>query len=250
VPAHADTPVPAARKVAIQRLVEVAVGDLEARLSERVLARCAAADNAVKRCACMSAAHAPAGVPPSDATAPRVCRLSKRLSAELGGAHSMITAAMHDQSAATEALRADLATRIQDDSAAALATHEELRATLQALQSELGRVRPRLARLRAIHHQSAQCATCITTRCSATRALVRARMQGCFCAFAAPAVACAWLRVLTCASRSAAHAHLCAQRLGSTAQAGRSAAGRAFVPARPHSLAARWRVCGLWRRHA
>ena len=41
------------RKVAIQRLVEVAIGDLEARLLERVLERCATADDAVKRCAYM-----------------------------------------------------------------------------------------------------------------------------------------------------------------------------------------------------
>lgn len=40
---------PQSRKVAIQRLLEVAIGDLEGRLVERVLERCAAADDAVKR---------------------------------------------------------------------------------------------------------------------------------------------------------------------------------------------------------
>lgn len=56
---HRDTgtAVAQSRKVAIQSLVEVAIGDLETRLLERVLARCAAADDAVKRYACATCPH-------------------------------------------------------------------------------------------------------------------------------------------------------------------------------------------------
>jgi hypothetical protein len=46
-----DGAVPQARKVAIQNLVELAMGDLEGKLVQRVLERCGACDEALKRCA-------------------------------------------------------------------------------------------------------------------------------------------------------------------------------------------------------
>ena len=52
----------------------------------------------------------------------------------------MITTAMHDQSAATEALRADVTARIQDDAAAALAAREDLRSSSEVMKQQLGQV--------------------------------------------------------------------------------------------------------------
>lgn len=75
----------------------------------------------------------------------RRCRLSKRLTAELSGAHTMITRAVADQGTATEALRAEVAARMHDEAGAALAVRQDLQASLDRLASNLDKVR----RLRA-----------------------------------------------------------------------------------------------------
>lgn len=54
----------------------------------------------------------------------------------------MITTAMHDQSAATEGLRADVTARIQDDVGVALEAREDLRSSVEAIKKTLGQVIP------------------------------------------------------------------------------------------------------------
>lgn len=52
----------------------------------------------------------------------------------------MITTSIHDQSSATEALRADVTARIQDDATAALEAREDLRSSVEAIRQQLGQV--------------------------------------------------------------------------------------------------------------
>lgn len=53
----------------------------------------------------------------------------------------MITSAIHDQSSATEALRSDVTSRIQDDAAAALEARESLRSSVEAIKQQITQVR-------------------------------------------------------------------------------------------------------------
>eukprot|EP00892_Ulva_mutabilis_P011247 jgi/Ulvmu1/8495/UM044_0029.1 len=100
------------RRAALQGLVEMAVEDLEARLAERFRGQCRPLDEAIKR-------------------------LSKRLTAELSGAHAMITHAMAEQGSATEALRAEVAARMHDEAGAALAGRQDLQASVDRLAGSL-----------------------------------------------------------------------------------------------------------------
>lgn len=68
-------------------------------------------------------------------------RLSKRLTAELSGAHAMITRAIADQGSATEALRTEIASRMHEEGGAALVLRQDLQASLDRLATDIEKVR-------------------------------------------------------------------------------------------------------------
>lgn len=71
-----------------------------------------------------------------------MCRLSKRLMAELSGAHTMITRAVADQASATETLRSEIAARMHEDAGAALAVRQDLQASMDRLAGNIEKVPP------------------------------------------------------------------------------------------------------------
>lgn len=52
----------------------------------------------------------------------------------------MITSSIRDHSSATEALRAEVTARIQEDAAVALEAREDLRSSAEAIKKQLGQV--------------------------------------------------------------------------------------------------------------